>query len=509
MNANAKPRVLIVNAYVDPWRSAAPMRMFIPRAMAPYYLAGRLCPARTEVRVYDEVYHGALLDRRLFDWPDLVIVTGLTAAFDRARQLSAYFRDANPGVAVAIGGPIARALPELCAASFDHVCQGDVEDVDGVIDDALGTGHLAEDPGPRFDLAGWSFGLGFVETTRYCNFRCAFCSLTGENRPYKPYSTDEIARQFEAMGRVQMLMVLDNNFFGSNRTDFERRVDLLGERWRRGDFRGWGALVTGDFFKNPDNLARVAKNGCKALFSGVESFDPVILKSFNKRQSLASDPLSLARMCAEHGVLFDYGMMLDFTQQTVADVDDQMDALLDSPQTPLPALLSLTIPILGTPYFDEAARAGRLMPNLRLSDLDGQKVVEWPKEPLDRVVPYVADLMRFRGRKSALVRHAVRHAWSRRGSFDAIQSMISFVGPLVRFGGSVRVGSLRQMRQGWREQPRTFCAMTDPLSVSYRPTHRLAAKFARDFEPLYVTDGAGRATLEIGRRTADGGGAPQ
>ena len=75
--------------------------------------------------------------------------------------------------------------------------------------------------------------------------------------------------------------------------------------------------------------------------------------------------------------------------------------------------------------------------------------------------------------------------------------MISFLGPLARFGGTVRIGNLRQTRQTWREAPRTYCAMTDPLSVSYRPTHRLAARFARDFDPLYVTDGDGRPTPEL------------
>ncbi|MDF1790489.1 MAG: hypothetical protein P1U88_01195 [Thalassobaculaceae bacterium] len=505
MRGNRKPRVLIVNAYVCPWRSAAPTRLFIPRAMAPYYLAGRFCPERTEVRVHDEVHHGALLNPRLFDWPDLVVLTGLTMSFDRARQLSAYFRNARPDVAVAIGGPIARALPHLCDSVFDYVCQGDIEALDDIVDAALGPGHRADDPAPRFDLAGWSYGLGYVETTRNCNFSCAFCSLTGENRPYQPYSSREISRQLDAQGRMQMLMVLDNNFYGSNRSDFERRTDLLGAHWRRGDFRGWGALVTGDFFKNPDNLARVAANGCKALFSGVESLDPAVLKSFNKRQSLSSDPRTLARLCADHGVLFDYGMMLDFTQQTVAEIDGQIETLLASTDTPLPALLSLTIPILGTPYFDEAARAGRLMPNLRLSDLDGQKLVEWPKEPLERVVPFVADLLRFRGRKSALVRHAVSHVWSRKSSFDLSQSLISLLGPLIRFGGTVRVGNLRQIRQTWREPARTYCAMSDPLSVSYRPMHPLAEKFARDFEPLYVTDGDGKLTAEIRAGTADTG----
>jgi len=494
------PRVMIVNAYVDPWRSAAPMKLFIPRAMAPYYLAGRLNSARVDLKIHDECFHGALLSPKTFAWPDVVILTGLTAAFDRARQLAAYFRNANARVTVALGGPIARALPKLCGEIFDHVLPGDVENLDDLINEVLGTDCLAEDPAPRFDLAGWSFGLGFVETTKNCNFACAFCSLSGEGRAYQPYTSREIARQLDAQKRFQMLMVLDNNFYGNNRADFERRTEFLGERWRRRDFRGWGALVTGDFFKNPDNLAKVAANGCKALFSGVESLDPDVLRSYNKRHSLSSDPKTLSRRCAEHGILFDYGMMVDFSQQTIAEVDAQMEAVLACPQTPLPALLSLTIPILGTPHFDAVARAGRLMPNLKLADLDGQKLVEWPKEPLETVVPFLKDLLQFRGRKLALTRHTVRHAWSRRASFDVSQSLISLIGPLVRYGGGLRFGTPRQMRQTWQEPRRTFCAMTDGLSAAYQPAVRMDTRFLPEFEPLVLTDGEGRlweAALEL------------
>lgn len=492
MTSSRRPRVMIVNAYVDPWRSAAPMKLFIPRAMAPYYLAGRFEGSRVDLKIHDECFHGALLQPKSFQWPDLVILTGLTAAFDRARQLAAYFRNANQGVAVAIGGPIARALPGLCNKVFDHVIDGDVEALDALVGETLGPDFLAGDPAPRFDLAGWSFGLGFVETTRNCNFACAFCSLTGEGRAYQAYSSEEIARQLDAQKRFQMLMVLDNNFYGNNRADFRRRTELLGERWRRGDFLGWGALVTGDFFKNPDNLALVAANGCKALFSGVESLDPEVLRSYNKRHSLSSDPRTLSTLCAEHGILFDYGMMVDFGQQSVAEVDAEIEALLASPETPLPALLSLTIPILGTPHFDAAARAGRLMPNLKLADLDGQKLVEWPKEPLDIVVPYLKNLLQFRGRKLALARHAVRHAWSRRRSFDVSQSLISLIGPLVRYGGGLRVGTYRQMRQTWQEPKRTFCSMTDGLGAAYRPVMPMQERFLPEFEPLLLTDGEGR-----------------
>lgn len=499
-----KRNVLIINAYFDPWRTATPTRWFIPRAMAPYYLAGAFDRNRVDVKVWDEVFHGSMLDTRLFGWPDLVVFTGLTAAFDRAHQLSAYFRHANPSVVVAIGGPIARALPRLCEEIFDFTCQGDAEDIACVIRDVFDASCVAEELAPRFDLAVPTMGLGYLETTKNCNFACSFCSLTGEQRPYVAHSETSITSQLDALNRPLAIMVLDNNFYGNDRKSFHRRVELIGDRWRKGEFRGWGALVTGDFFKRPENVEFVAKNGCKALFSGVESFDPDVLKSFNKKQSVTSDPRALTEICAEHGMFFDYGMIVDFSQQTIAEVDDQLNAVLNEPAIPLPSLLSMTIPILGTPYFDESASAGRLMPNLLLSDMDGQKLVEWPKEPLEDVVPFVADLLRFRGRKAALAQHAVRHAWRWRKHFAWHETALAMIRPLHRFGGKINLGSLRQMRQSRREPPLTYSAMTDRLRSAYTPLIRLPSKFESCFEPLRVTDSDGALTERLlnGRATS-------
>ncbi|WP_193173219.1 B12-binding domain-containing radical SAM protein [Nisaea nitritireducens] len=497
MRLKRKQNVLIINAYFDPWRSSTPTRWFIPRAMAPYYLAGHFNADLCNVRVWDEVFHGALLDTRLFDWPDLVIFTGLTAAFDRAHQLSAYFRNANPAVVTVIGGPIARALPSICAESFDYACQGDVEEIPQVIEDLWGSDYVSESTAPRFDLAVPSMGVGYLETTKNCNFACSFCSLTGEGRKFVSHSEQSITSQLDAMKRVLGVMVLDNNFYGNDRQSFERRVELIGERWRQGQFRGWGALVTGDFFKHPENVELMARNGCKGIFSGVESFDPEVLRSFNKKQSLTSDPRALTKLCAENGMFFDYGMIVDFSQQTIADVDSQLNAVLEDPTIPLPGLLSLTIPILGTPYFDDAARAGRLMPNLLLSDMDGQKVVEWPKEPLEKVVPFVADLMQFKGRKRALARHTVKHAWHWRRHFDLDQTALAMIRPLHRFGGRINLGNLRQMSQSRKEPPLTYCAMSDGLRSAYTPLVPLPSQFEKCFEPLRITDAGGGLTEEL------------
>ncbi|RCK19742.1 hypothetical protein TH1_20975 [Thalassospira lucentensis MCCC 1A00383 = DSM 14000] len=483
-----KKAVLIINAYFDPWRSATPTRWFVPRAMAPYYLAGYFDQKQVEVRVWDEVFHGPLLDTRILEWPDVVVFTGLTAAFDRTHQLSAYYKSANPSGITIIGGPIARALPKLCAEVFDYATQGDVEDITEIITDLFGPDHADGHGAPRFDLARPTMGLSYLETTKNCNFACSFCSLTAEGRAYKSHSDASISRQLDAMGRVLGVMVLDNNFYGNNRDNFRYRVEMIGERWRNGQFRGWGALVTGDFFKRRENLDLLAKNGCKAIFSGVESLDPAVLKNFNKKQSITSDPLALTALCAEYGINFDYGMITDFTEQTVAEVAGQVDGILANHRIPLPSLLSVPIPILGTPHFEASALNGRLMPNLALSDMDGMKLVEWPKEPLEVVRTFLADLLQFKGRKMALTRHAFRHAWHWRRHVSLDQSALALVRPLHRFGGRIDVGSPRRMMETLREPTRTFSAMSDPLRNAYRPRINLPSRFEKCFEPLRITN---------------------
>lgn len=495
-----RPRVLIVNAYVHPWRSATPSRLFIPRAMAPYHLAGAFDPTRVDVRVHEEVYDGAFLDPKLYAWPDVLILTGLTAAFDRARQIAAYVRNARPDAVTVIGGPIARALPKLCRQIYDYVCRGDVDEIAAVGRDILGPDAIAETSVPRFDLTGGPGLVGYLETTVNCNFACAFCSLTGENRAYRTHPLADLSRQIEAMGRVRVLALLDNNFYGSSRAGFIARTELLGEHWRRGAYRGWIALVTGDFFAREENIAFVAKHGCIGLFSGVESLDPAVLKSYNKRQSLLLEPGRLSRACAEHGIVFDYGLLFDFGAETVASASAQIDHILSDPEVPLPAFLSLTIPILGTPYFDTAVQARRLMPNLRLADLDGRKLVEWPKEPLETVAPFVRDLLMLRGRKARLARHAVAHALTRRRAYRIDQTLFNLVRPMVAYGTTVRVGTARQMLHGLREAPLTACAMTDPLSAMYTPNVPLASRFEADFQPLHLTDEHGALTDTVANR---------
>ena len=136
-----KPRVLILNCYSDNHRGAAGNARFVPQAMTGAVLAGHMHREKVEVALDCEFHGGPFEDLDKLRRADLLVLTGLNPAFDRMKQVSAYARTVNPGIAVAMGGPLARALPGLSRRYFDHVCTGDVEQI-GSHD--IGRAHIAD-----------------------------------------------------------------------------------------------------------------------------------------------------------------------------------------------------------------------------------------------------------------------------------------------------------------------------------------------------------------------------
>src|ERR1700739_1914694 len=107
---------------------------------------------------------------------------------------------------------------------------------------------------PRYDLAYWLGHIGYVESTRYCNFHCSFCTITAEGRPYQKYSIDYIRQQILAAGKRKRIFFIDNNFYGNDRDHLCARIRLIEEMRAAGQFEHWGALVTNDFYHKDENL---------------------------------------------------------------------------------------------------------------------------------------------------------------------------------------------------------------------------------------------------------------
>ena len=179
-------KILIVNVYFPEMRESIKRVNEAPNTATPVLLAGFFSQQHCEVKLYNEVNSGAIevFEPDLLSWPDMVVMTGLTAAFDRLLHVTAYVRTANPDVIVAAGGHGVRALPLYSQRFFDYTCVGDVEEIRDVITEALGSEYLSHEFTPRYDLAYWMKTFGYAESSRNCNFKCGFCSLTSVGRKY-------------------------------------------------------------------------------------------------------------------------------------------------------------------------------------------------------------------------------------------------------------------------------------------------------------------------------------
>lgn len=487
-----RKRVLVVNCYFDDSRQPIRRTNKIPQAVGPIYLAGAFARDLCDVRCYTEVASGPLEDEGLLGWPDMLVLTGLTNGFDRMLHLTAYARSKNPKVIVVAGGPPVRALPLLSKKFFDYTCLGDIEELCEVIAEAFGAGYVAKQMLPRYDLAYWLGRIGYVETTRYCNFRCSFCALTAEGRPYQTYDLDHIRQQIMASGKRSRMFFLDNNFYGSDRNHFRARVGLINEMRRARQFQHWSALVTNDFYRRDDNLSLVKEAGCELLFSGLESFDNDWLRSFNKIQNTSSPQVEMVSKSLNAGVIFAYGLMLDVTSRSIADLRRELEFITSTPEITIPSFVTLAIPILGTPYFYECLNKGTLLPETKLRDMDGTTILQKPLDDIAEVVKFVNDLQSLRGFHSRVLKHAVGFARLYHSKLTKMQMVLALGNNLLTCAQPLTT-SLTGL--GWikaRPRPRTFISSTEPLDHMYTPAFRVESRFASYFKPTMVTDQSGQ-----------------
>jgi hypothetical protein len=491
-----RKRVLVVNCYFDDSRQPLRRTTKLPQAMGPVYLAGAFSRARCEVRAYTELYSGPLEDEALLAWPDMLVLTGLTNSFDRMLHLTAYARTKNPRVIVVAGGPAIRALPLLAEQFFDYCCTGDIEQLADVIADAFGPEFVADEMLPRFDLAYWIGWLAHIESTRYCNFRCSFCALTGEGRHYRTYPLAYVRQQLLTMNR-QYVLFIDNNFYGSDRQHFYDRVRLMDEMRRNGKVKGWGALVTNDFFSKDDNLSRMYEAGCRILFSGVESFNTDWLRSFNKLQNTTAPQVKMITECLSSGMVFVYGLMVDVTSRPVSELRRELEFITGTPEITLPSFLTASIPLLGTPYFQECVARKAIFPETKLRDMDGLTLLMEPLDPVAEVIKFLRDIQSLRGYRGRVLRHSISFARRYRSVLSNIQMALALGNAGLLCTPNLANGFKRAAWLFKHTRPRTYISTTEPLDAVYTPAFRLDSRFEKYFQPVMVTDKSGELSQDL------------
>jgi hypothetical protein len=380
-------KVAVVSVFVDYHRRGRHHRGVLQPQVAP--LIAALLPPDAEIDLVNDVWDDP-------DWSrdyDLVFISALHSDFDRARQISHYYR--RRGAKTVLGGVMASLFPDLCQPWFDAVAIGDPEStVPAIVRDfsagALrpryrGEPYAAERvPAPRLDLVSERQILPLAhEATRGCPFTCEFCSLTAVGTRHHHRRAADVVRDLRASqamlaGRASFwqrrLAIFYDNNIGGHRGHLRELCAALGEAGLR-----WGACVTFNVLRDAELLDAMAAGGCRLVYVGLESFNPQAIADMCKHQNAVAEARRAVDACRDRGILVTAGLMLSPAIDTL-DYIERIPEALDVAGLHVPTYISFETPFPGTPHFERlAADPSRpILPDAPLADFNGYTLVTRP-----------------------------------------------------------------------------------------------------------------------------------
>lgn len=488
-------RIGIFFVFTDYHRRGRKNRMSMQPQIGP--LIAGLLPADDDIEIVNETWDSIDFGRGY----DLIFISVMHSDFDRARQVSHYFR--RRGAKTVVGGYFAASYPDLCARYFDAVAIGDPEHIVPRIHADAAAGRLLPvyraPPGPtlarsrpRHELiAGRALHPLGVEASRGCPYTCEFCVLAGAGGNYQPRPVEDVIAEIRAsrerlkpfLSRFKWntLSFTDNNLGGH--PAHLRALCAALEPLKL----NWVAAVTFNVITRPELVAALARAGCHCVFVGLESFNPAALADMRKHQNAAHKVRAAIDLCLEHGIVVMSGLLASPLADDVGYLD-ALPRLLRESGLVVPTFMSFETPLPGTPHFSRLAREEQpaFLPGALLRDFSGYTLTVRPKKA--ETAAFVAAFVRAqrqvfstgqRARKLAhdLPRLIARGRW---------------------FATAVDLADMLTMQAGAKPAPgRTWLAGSDPAPPETVPLTAAdfdSAEAMHDMmSPLRVTDADGRA----------------
>jgi hypothetical protein len=389
-------KIGIISVFTDYHRRGKRNRLPMQPGIGP--LIAGLLPPNADIEIVNETWRSP-------DWErdyDLLFISCLHSDFDRARQISHYWR--RRGATTVLGGTLASSYPNLCQPYFDSIVVGDPEVcVRALYADFLGKSlksryvstqyDATQVAAPRFDLvSGQSLTPISLEATRGCPFQCDFCVLTGLGTRHHLRPIADVLRDIRhgqaavarwwMPGRHRIIGFADNNIGGSIAYLRELCAALAPLKLN------WYAAATFNIAANRELVRLMSKAGCRVLFVGLESFNPAAIQDMNKKQNVIPKIRSVIENCRDNGILLTSGLMVS----PIADDLDYLKAIpdhLEASGLRVPTFMCFETPIPGTPNFRRLASGPKpaLLPNALLRDFSGYTLTVRPaRAPIDEFV---------------------------------------------------------------------------------------------------------------------------
>ena len=193
--------------------------------------------------------------------------------------------------------------------------------------------------------------------------------------------------------------------------------------------------------------------------------------------------------------MFSYGMMLDPVERSLAELSQELEFVMATPEIPLPSYLSVPVPIPKTPFFFECVAKRALLPLTKLRDLDSTTLSLKPLEPIRKVAAFIKEIQSPRGYRRRALQHTVDFLRRHNSGLGRLQILIELGRAAVfcapTYGTAPNYSSLRKKSQ------RTFISTSEFLDKAYCPVFSVASSYESYFKPTMLTDAEGCLTDDM------------
>ena len=379
----AKPKLQIIVLF----QNLGEERSYFARSPAPP-LSGILLAGLTPDIVQVEVLHEMVRPIDYETDADFIALSFMDFCAPHAYEVAARFR--RLGKTVVAGGKYPSTFPDLVSPHVDSVVVGEAEPVWARVVKDLVAGRLKpryesplapslkDIPPPRYDLVESAYTVPVVtEATRGCPFACTYCQLNIKRAPYRTRPIEDVIRDLTSTGslspvRRKMAMIYDNNFGG----DMAYAKELLREIARL-SLWGVGYQFSFNCLRDDEFVDLLSEAHCAMAFIGMESLNPHSLLAVQKRQNRVEEYREQFLKLKERGILTFAGFMLALDEDTPEyyhSVPDRLEEI-----DPSALLISISIPIPGTPFHREVEAEGRIF-DRDLSHYEGDHLVFTPRK---------------------------------------------------------------------------------------------------------------------------------
>jgi hypothetical protein len=308
---------------------------------------------------------------------DIVGISSIIVNVGKVREMCRMVRELSPGTTIIIGGHVT-AIPGVEGmVDADHFVKGDGiswmrrflgEDESAPIrHPEIVSGFGARTLGVKLPQVEGSTAATIIPSVG-CPLGCNFCTTSaffgGKGRYLNFYNTG--AELFEVMSRmekrlgVKSFFMMDENFLLHKR----RALELL-EHMKAGN-KAWALYV----FSSANAISQytmreLVELGVSWIWMGLESPRSQYAKLNG------ADTLSLTRELRKHGIKLLGSTIVGLEHHTPENIGDEIEHAV-AHDTDFHQFMLYT-PVPGTPLYFEMKEQGRMLPDVELPDIHGQK----------------------------------------------------------------------------------------------------------------------------------------